>query len=195
MPYTYETCHEAFQRGLDDRKAYPLTLGDYKIRESLRGLGRISETITKIAEDLKFKRRGYYRYFGACTSDDADVWLKSVPAQLALDLGYNVLPAIYALAADSVPHAIVGKCSSRANSVTPTIINHCEEARIALRRGVRTEYTRMKAGQSTVQPLVDAVVELIEVTLRDVKVWIDQGSPEVTAKYPVQPPSHRLAST
>jgi hypothetical protein len=53
----------------------------------------------------------------------------------------------------------------------------------------------MKAGQSTVQPLVDAVVELIEVTLRDVKVWIDQGSHEVTAKYPVQPPSHRLAST
>jgi len=193
MPYTYETCHEAFQRGLDDRKAYPLTLGDYKIRESLRGLQRISETLRNIAEDLKFKRRGYYRYFGVCTSDDADVWLKSVPAQLALDLGYNVVPAIYALAADSVPHAIVGKCSSRANSVTPTIIDHCEEARIALRRGVKRELRMMKTGGSTVQPLVDAVVELIEVTLSDVKVWIDQGSPEVTANYPAAHPTSPTA--
>jgi hypothetical protein len=195
MPYTYETCHEAFQRGLDDRKAYPLTLGDYKIRETLRDLQRISETITKIAADHRFKVRGYGRYFGCCTSDDAAVWLKRRPQNIAYDLGYYVIPAICALAGDGVPAHIVRACVARANSVTPTIIDDCEEARIALRRGVRTEYTRMKAGQSTVQPLVDAVVELIEVTLRDVKVWIDQGSPEVTARYPAQSPSHRLAST
>ncbi len=189
MPYTYETCHEAFQRGLDDRKAYPLTLGDYKIRESLRGLGRISETLRNIAEDLKFKRRGYYRYFGVCTSDDADVWLKSVPAQLALDLGYNVVPAIKALARDGVPPAVVNGCLARATRVVPVILDDCEGARIALRRGVKRELRMMKTGGSTVQPLVDAVVELIEVTLRDVKVWLDQGSPEVTAKYPAVHPA------
>ena len=180
MPYTYETCHEAFQRGLDDRKAYALSSGARRLRESLDGPQRISETLRNIAEDLKFKRRGYYRYFGVCTSDDADVWLKSVPAQLALDLGYNVVPAIYALAADSVPHAIVGKCSSRANSVTPTIIDHCEEARIALRRGVKRELRMMKTGGSTVQPLVDAVERLIKGTLKVAKPWIDQGSSQVT---------------
>ena len=179
MPYTYETCHEAFQRGLDDRKAYPLTLGDYKIRESLRGLGRISETLRNIAEDLKFKRRGYYRYFGVCTSDDADVWLKSVPAQLALDLGYNVVPAIKALARDGVPPAVVNGCLARATRVVPVILDDCEGARIALRRGIKHEYKLMKSGGATVQPLVDAVERLIKGTLKVAQPWIDQGPPQV----------------
>ena len=184
MPYTKETCQDAFQRGLQNRKAYPLSSGARRLRESLDGPQHVSETLRNIAADLKLKARDYERYFGACTSDDADVWLKSVPAQLAFDLGYDVLPAIQALTLDGVPIDVVSRCVARANSVTPTIIDHCEEARIALRRGVKRELRMMKTGGSTVQPLVDAVVELIEVTLRDVKVWLDQGSPEVTAKNP-----------
>ena len=168
-----KTCQDAFQWGLQNRKAYPLSSGARRLKESLDGPQRISETLRNIAEDLKFKRRGGERYLGACTSDDVDVWLKSVPAQLAFDLGYDVLPAIYALAADGVPQAIVGKCSSRANSVIPTIIDQCEEARVALRRGVKREFRMMKSGGSTVQPLVDGVETLIEVTLRDANPWLN----------------------
>jgi hypothetical protein len=187
MPGTTETCHEAFKRGLQDRKAYPLSSGARRLKESLDGPQRISETLHNIAADLKLKARDYERYFGACTSDDAAVWLRSVPAQITYDLGYNIVPAIYALAADGVPQAIVGKCSARANSVIPTIINHCEEARIALRRGVKREFRMMKSGGSSLQPLVDGVDTLIEVTLREAQPWLNQfplRSPQNT------PPSH-----
>ena len=184
MPHTYKTCHEAFQRGLEDRKAYALSSGARRLRESLDGPQRISETLSNIAEDLKFKRRGYERYLGACTSDDADVWLKFVPAQLTFDLGYDVVPAIQALTLDGVPIDVVSRCVARTNSVIPTIIDHCEEARIALRRGVKREFRMMKSGGSTVQPLVDGVETLIEVTLRDAQPWL------VNTSAPTTPPSH-----
>ena len=35
-----KTCHDAFQRGLDDRKAYDLSSGARRLRESLDGLQR-----------------------------------------------------------------------------------------------------------------------------------------------------------
>lgn len=185
-----KTCHDAFQRGLDDRKAYDLSSGARRLRESLDSPQRISETLRNIAANHQFKVRGYGRYFGCCTSDGAAMWLKRRPQNLAYDLAYNVVPAIKALARDGVPPAIVNRCLARAHSVTPTIIDHCEEARIALRRGVRPEYTRMKAGQSTVQPLLDAVETLIEVTLRDAEPWLTQiplRSP------PITPPSHPVS--
>ena len=179
MPYTKETCQDAFQRGLQNRKAYPLSSGARRLRESLDGPQHVSETLRNIAADLKPKARDYERYFGACTSDDADVWLKSVPAQLAFDLGYDVVPAIKALARDGVPPAVVNGCLARATRVVPVILDDCEEARIALRRGIKHEYKLMKSGGSTVQPLVNAVETLIKGTLKVAQPWIDQGPPQV----------------
>jgi hypothetical protein len=186
-----KTCQDAFQRGLQNRKAYPLSSGARRLKESLDAPQHVSETLRNIAADLKLKARDYERYFGACTSDDADVWLKSVPAQLAFDLGYDVLPAIQALTLDGVPIDVVSRCVARANSVIPIIIDHCEEARIALRRSVKREFRLMKTSGSTVQPLVDGVETLIEVTLRDAKPWLVNTSAPATPS----PPSHRLAST
>ena len=167
-----KTCHDAFQRGLDDRKAYNLSSGARRLGESLDAPQRISATIANIAAYRKFKRRGGGRPLGCCTSDDAALWLKRRPQDIAYDLAYNVVPAIKALACDGVPPAVVNRCLARANSVTPTIIDHCEAARIALRRGIKHEYKLMKSGGSTVQPLVNAERALISATLTAVKPWI-----------------------
>jgi len=52
------------------------------------------------------------------------------------------------------------------------ILDDCEEARIALRRGIKHEYKLMKSGGSTVQPLVNTERALISATLTAVKPWI-----------------------
>ena len=175
-----KTCHDAFQRGLDDRKAYDLSSGARRLRESLDGLQRTSDTLRNIAANIKFKVRGHGRLLGACTSNDAAEWLRSVPAQRAYNLGHNVVPAIKALARDGVPADTVSRCLASASSVIPVILDDCEAARIALRRGIKHEYKLMKSGGSTVQPLVDAVERFIKGTLKVAKPWIDQGSPVVT---------------
>jgi hypothetical protein len=167
-----KTCYEAFQRGLDDRKAYNLSSGARRLGESLDAPQRASETITNIAAYRKFKRRGGGRPLGCCTSNDAALWLKRRPQNIAYDLAYNVVPAIKALARDGVPPSVVNGCLARATRVVPVILDDCEEARIALRRGIKHEYKLMKSGGSTVQPLVNAERALISATLTAVKPWI-----------------------
>ena len=184
-----ETCYEAFQRGLDDRKAYNLSSGARRLSEALDAPQRISATIANIAAYRKFKRRGGGRPLGSCTSDDAALWLKRRPQNIAYDLAYNVVPAIKALARDGVPPAVVNGCLARATRVVPVILDDCEEARITLRRGIKHEYKLMKSGGSTVLPLVNAVERLIKGTLKVAQPWIDQGSPVVTAKYPAVHPT------
>jgi hypothetical protein len=188
MPRTTETCHQAFQRGLEDRKAYSLSSGARRLREALDGPHRVRETINNIAEDLRFKRRrsSYPRPLGCCTSEEKATWLKSVPTMLAYDLGYNVIPAIRALRLDGVPDHVIRGCIDRAKEAVATIINQCEEARITLSYGIRLEYTRLRAGESTILPLVQSIEDLIEDALQDAEPWLKAGSQGGTANYPTQ---------
>jgi hypothetical protein len=172
MSRTNNACQKAYNEGLEDRRAYPLRLGGYKLRESHDFPVRVRNTINNIAADARAKASGYGRSFGSCTSDDAATWLKSVPALIARELTYNVLPAIEALAEDGVPEAIVRECVSRANAEARTILSQCEAAEAVLKQGIKAEYTRMKAGGSTLLPLVDAEKALISATLTAVKPWI-----------------------
>jgi hypothetical protein len=105
-------------------------------------------------------------------SDDAATWLKSVPALIARELTYNVLPAIEALAADGVPETTVRECVNRAEAEAKTILSQCVAAEADLKQGIKAEYTRMKAGNSTLLPLVDALEDLIEDALDTVKAWV-----------------------
>ena len=180
MPYTYETCHEAFQRGLDDRKAYALSSGARRLRESLDSPKRISETIKNIGADIRCGGYGKGRLFGACTSDEAAEWLQSVRAQIAYNLAYNVVPGIEALKRDGVPDDVVSSRVASASTVMPAFLDHCDEARIELSYDIQPEYDMMESGGSTVQPLVDAVERLIKGTLKVAQPWIDQGSSQVT---------------
>lgn len=189
MPRTTETCHQAFQRGLEDRKAYSLSSGARRLREALDGPHRVRDTINNIAEDFRFKRRrsSYPRPLGSCTSEEKATWLKSVPAMLANELGYNVVPAIKALRLDGVPDHVIRSCIDRAKKAVPAIIDQCEDVRITVSYGIRSEYTRLRAGDSTILPLVQSVEDLIEDALRDAKPWLTQlplRSP------PNTPPSH-----
>ena len=169
MSRTNNACQKAYDGGLEARKAYPLRLGGYKLRESHDFPVRVRRTINNIAADARGKARGYGRPFGSCTSDDAATWLKSVPALITRELTYNVLPAIEALAADGVPEATVRECVNRAEAEAKTILSRCVAAEAVLRQGIKAEYTRMKAGGSTLLPLVDALENLIEDALDDVK--------------------------
>ena len=167
-----KTCHRAFQKGQEARGAHPLRMGAYKLLESSDLLRRIRQTTLNIAADAKAKAKGYGRPFGSCTSDDAATWLKSVPALIAHELAYNVIPAIEALAVDGVPDAVVRSCVGRAQAEAKIILSQCEAAAAILKQGVKPEYDRMKAGNSTLLPLLDAVDDLIETTLYDVRPWV-----------------------
>ena len=97
-----KTVKKAFQDAQNLRLKYPLISGADKLRETRSRLSRMQETMYQIGEYLKnpshFDKGQILGH--CCTTDDKAVWIKSIPAQVANLLGYDILPAIAALTND-----------------------------------------------------------------------------------------------
>ena len=76
-------CQNSFLDGQTSRLKHPLHMGVYKLREAREVLLRFIGTIDAIAPAPRAGPNGLVRLFGCCTSDDAGVWLKALPAQIA----------------------------------------------------------------------------------------------------------------
>jgi hypothetical protein len=156
-------CQKAFDDGAADRLKYPLRSGGYKLNERRWKLARCEETIEAINKLIVHQRsgvRGPPLPLGLCTTDDAGLWLKRLPQQIAYDLAYDILPAIDALAEEGYPPHEVAAARRKAEAEAKVLFADCEAAHDLLKKGVRYEYRRMKAGHSTLRPLFERAISI-----------------------------------
>jgi|TARA_B110000879_G_scaffold192131_1_gene257919 hypothetical protein len=153
------TAKDAFQDAKNLRRKYPLTSGADKLRETRSSLSRMQETIYQIGEYLKNPSHFYKgQILGhCCTTDDKAVWIKSIPAQVAELLGYNILPSIAALINDRLSKRDTEATLDIANGMAKALLKDCERQEARLKGGISAEYDNMKTGYSEVHGLlVDA---------------------------------------
>jgi hypothetical protein len=158
------SCLDHYKDALDDRKSRPLPSGGYKLTEARRTLNACLNTLAAIQADKRYggKFRGYRRSFGCCKSDDAAIWLKRLPGIVAAEMGSNVIPAIEALEADAVSKITVAQQTRTARAAATDLVDACEEASQALRKGgIEPEYRRLRQGSSTLEPLVRAALDIV----------------------------------
>jgi hypothetical protein len=155
-------CQSEFDRGRAARVNHPLHQGHYKLREELNRLDRRSATLAAIADYRSNGATGHVRVLGCCTSDDAAVWLKRQPAEIAFDLGYYTLPAIAALVGDGVEPELVRKALASSAIEAGALVADCERVRVVLRGGIAPEYERLKLGCSLSLPLVQRAASIIQ---------------------------------
>lgn len=163
MAKLYKTCQDAFNAGTSDREDYPLREGEYKLREarySLSGWRSEIDQITAFKKD-KTKRHG----LSHCTSDDAGYWLKRLPETIAHELGYTVLPGISALDGDGVSSHTMSILLHQAKQRAAVLVEQCESAKALLNQGINEEYKRMKMGYSSIAPILDQALKLIDTVL------------------------------
>lgn len=155
-------CQKAFDDGAANRLKYPLRSGGYKLNERRWKFGRCEETIEAIDKLIVHQRRGSKGpvYLGSCTTDDAASWLKRLPQQVAYDLAYDILPAIVALAEERWPPHKVAAARRKAEVEAKALVADCEAAHDQLKKGIRYEYRRMKAGGSTLRPLFERAISI-----------------------------------
>ena len=109
-----------------------------------------SENILKTrAIFIKAKSLGH-----CCTTDDKAVWIKSIPAQVAEPLGYDILPAIAALTNDSLSKRDTDATLDIANGMAKALLKDCERQESRLKGGISAEYDMMKTGYSEVHGLL-----------------------------------------
>lgn len=185
MTKQYKTCQDAFDAAAIDRKNYPLNHGEYKLREvrnTISGWKKELIQITAFKKD-KTKRHGLTH----CTADDAGYWLKGLLEMIAHELGYNVLPSIAALIADGVPNNTVGSLLHQATQRSLRLVGQCESASKLLSQGVSEEYKRMKAGQSSIEPILDQILALIDTVLAAAGLVSSQPKPQPKPQQMTQP--------
>ena len=158
------TCHEIVNAAREKRKAHPLPLGGYKLREAEDRINQLHKLITTIAE--RVRKGGKFsetENLGPCMATERGAYLKGIPAQLAELLGYTILPAIAALEGDGVPKAEVQRLLIRAETDAQRLINDCEALRLRLKAGIKHEYDAMRRGDSALLGLLDMAKALIQV--------------------------------
>lgn len=152
---TAHACRRAFEKGQHERRAYPLTRGEYKLRNVIDSLKRDLAAIDAIGDYLMDKKR----YAGPvhlvrCTSDDMAIWLKDLPEATAHQFGHDVLPAIHALRGDGVPPLAADAAVRRFTGWIDVYIDECETQRARLKSGVAGEYASIRSGYSDLYGLI-----------------------------------------
>jgi len=146
------TCYQDFQSAVEQRRDIPLPYGYFKLREAERTFSRYLICLCGIEGSVRGENKA--TLFECCTREDKHVWLRRVPGYIAWELGYKTLPGLIALVNDGIPQQ---KVTSKYPSVyqdVQDLLPLLEEARLDLKKGIKREYDRMKAGGSFIRPLV-----------------------------------------
>ncbi len=161
-------CLEAFNRGLEARKAYPLPSGRYKLKEVRRGLGESLQTLNEINSAKCAERDRQPRRQRPKVPEGAARLIKLLPEWIAHDLGYYVIPAVEALAGDGLPAAQVKMLALHARKKSADIVQRCDAVHDRLRNGIGVEYAHMTHGDSMLEPLLRDAIRLIDEMLQAV---------------------------
>ena len=151
-----KTTKKVFQDAQNLRPKYPIDSGECKLRETRWRLSRMQETMYQIGEYLKNPSHFYKgQTLGhCCTTDDKAIWIKSIPAQVAELLGYDILPAIDALTNDRLSKRDTDATLDIANGMAIALLEDCERQEARLKGGISAEYDKMKSGYSEVHGLL-----------------------------------------
>ena len=154
---TLHSCRRAFEKGQQERRAYPLTRGAYKLRNVIDSLSRDVEAMNAI-RDYLLNRKRYVRPTNLvrCTSDDLAIWLKGLPEAIAHQFGNDVLPAVGALRGDGVPPSETNAAVRQFSRRIQKYVDQCESQRIRLKSGIAGEYASIKNGYSDLYGLITA---------------------------------------
>ena len=163
-----KTVKKAFESAQNLRLEHPLGSGKYKLRATRLSLSRMQETMYQIGEYLKKPNRFYKgQTLGhCCTTKDKAVWIKSIPAQVAELLGYNILPAIAALTNNGLSKRDTNTTFATANGMAKALLEDCERQQTRLKGNISVEYDNMEEGYSDVHGLLVEADRIAEEALQ-----------------------------
>jgi hypothetical protein len=144
-------CQSAFKAGLKQRLAHPLPSGAYKLRDAHREITRMMTTMEAIGDHLRLppSRRAVTINLGGCTTEDRATYLKNIPTDVAINMGWAVMPAIIALTEDGLSEAEAKSVRSEAETRISRLLDKGDTEHARLRTGIRGEYHDIKSGYSS----------------------------------------------
>jgi hypothetical protein len=144
-------CSRTFQASIKEREdKCPFDhISAYKVRESRENIESMISTVTEIIDVVSSGEiHSPPLLLGSCTSEDKAIWLKALPRNLAQELGYNLIPAVGALAVEGVPEPAINGFIQSIKEKVCQLLKDCDALQAATSRSINGEYALMKAGRS-----------------------------------------------
>ncbi len=157
-------CHDSFERGHHERALRPLPSGAYRL-EQLRGWLHRDYRELQCIEDYRCGRVSRWN-LQCCTPEDMHVWLKDLPPSVAYSLGYDLLPATLALTENGVDARSIQTLLPQLRYDVQRLVDDLEQARAPFAHQISHEYRLMSAGESSLAPLVQRGILLINTSLQ-----------------------------
>ena len=162
-------CRSEYNRGLAQRRAYPLHTGLYKLNECDGYPRRVLRMIRDVAE-----LQSEYEFNQYCLYQDAAEMLRMVPDCMAFELGWRFLPAVEALVGDGVPQAIVAGSLPGFEHKTLQVMDRFQQvADEYSRTSMLQELRRIRRGH--VSSLVDPCLQYLDLIDRAKELTVHSG--------------------
>lgn len=165
---TKMTPRTAFLRAMEDRRAnHPLDrISAYKVRESRYNLRHEGAVVASIAEYLRAHPRDRHSsMLLGCTEEDKAQRLKGIPAGIAHELGYNLIPAIEALTVEGVPAADIAGFILSIKPLVDNLLAECDAIQMGTSRSIQPEYDSLKAGNSSMEHICAEALRIADLAV------------------------------
>jgi hypothetical protein len=150
------TCYEIYQAAFDRRQNnHPFDrVSAYKIRESRGNLHHELELLCSVQSYLatpKAVRRA--SQLVGCIPEDLARRVKQVPTNIAVEFGYNLVPAVLALTVEGVSSSSVSELASDVKHKLDALLDDCDAACLASKLSASRLYRDLRHGTSCLPQL------------------------------------------
>lgn len=97
-----------------------------------------------------------------CTEEDKGYRLKRVPEIVADELGYNLIPAVKALAREGVPAVDINLFIRTIKPLVDRLLADCDAVQLATAPSIKPEYAALKAGYSPMEQISTDALYIVE---------------------------------
>ena len=153
-------CSKRYEEMKQKRAKMPFESSGYKFKEQRYRLEQVMAEIDRIAAVRKYRSNGYE--LKHCTKEDTHIFLKSIPYNLAENLGYNIVFGIDGLIGDGVDKAKVDKIKNVYTPKIERLVDDCDRVKNLLHGNIKLEYDNLKNGQSETKDLVYSAFALVD---------------------------------
>ena len=163
-------CHEAYMKGLTDRKKYPFAASSlYKIREFHGRLESLPDNLINIGK-CSVGNKNACNSLKHCDSYDKAVYAKKMPHDIAYDLAFKLVSALPSLKYEGLAQYDLDRITAHVNSEVKSLIDLAEEASSELKGNWKQTARHLGFGAGGVYELSLKVLMLLDWVMTEVEL-------------------------
>jgi len=163
-------CHDAYKKGLTDRKKYPFAASSlYKIREFHGRLEPLPDNLINIGK-CSVGNKNACNSLRGCVSYDKAFYTKRMPRIITYDLAFKLVSALPALKYEGLAQHDLDRITAHVTSEVESLIDLAEQASSELKTNWKQAARHLGFGEGGVYELSLEVLALLDWVMTEVEL-------------------------